>query len=153
MNSLSLFSLSVIKSNCNYAARVWANKQMGMYGIYTIHNIIYNIWAHLPLALHFVAVAVDKLNFCAALFVAVCQFASWLCNIFPFQSLYCTVRMLQVVTFNLIKSLLRKSKINALLFNSNKQRNFCCLHCRQAKRGPCISQIRSAVEAQSDSRR
>lgn len=36
--------------------------------------------------------------------------------------------MLQVVTFNLIKSLLRKSKINALLFNSNKLRNFCCLH-------------------------
>lgn len=58
------------------------DKQMGMYGIYAIYSIIYNIWAHLPLALH--SVAVNKLNFCAALFVAVCQFALWLCNIFPF---------------------------------------------------------------------
>lgn len=101
------------------------DKQMGMYGIYAIYSIIYNIWAHLPLALHSVAVAVDKLNFCAALLP---------CVNLPFGfatfSLFrvCTVRMLQVVTFNLIKSQLRKSKINALLFNSNKQRNFCCLH-------------------------
>lgn len=50
--------------------------------------------------------------------------------------------MLQVVTFNLIKSQLRKSKINALLFNSSAT-SYETFAATEA----CILQIQSATAA------
>lgn len=67
------------------------DKQMGMYGMHTIYvGIWYNIqhMSTLTFGPALSVAAVDKLNFCAALFVALRQFAFWLCNISPFQTLH-----------------------------------------------------------------